>query len=244
MYFVFGILIILGLLAINFYFTVGYGSFGGFLAEQRSFPKEEKLYQLRNDAITHLTQAHSELSSLSGLTFYEKTYSDMCAKGEHGWKRSDSFAYLCSYRLTYYYGINEDYKEFLLKMEKNLNDLGWSIQIYNPPQPTISESINQYPGDVFTAELPIYMKRFTENYNFFDKYNKYNMYLRINNFPGYYSGWSELDKEPEPFDFGLAIGQVIYKNQSDISPNEIFSRISSAGQQRIMVVISQEYFQN
>ena len=149
----------IGLLIFNFYISFGYGSFEGFLAEQRNLPKEEKLESLRGEAIKHLTQAHAEFGSFTGLTLYEKTYSDLCSKGTHSWKREDPYAYVCSCRLTYYYGTNREYKNLLLDLEKTLNDLGWTIQSRSPKQPTISESISQYSGEIFLVELPVYVKR-------------------------------------------------------------------------------------
>ena len=63
------ILIIIGLLIFNFYISFGYGSFAGFLAEQRNLPKEEKLESLRGYAVKHLTQAHAELGLSNGSYF-------------------------------------------------------------------------------------------------------------------------------------------------------------------------------
>lgn len=148
------ILIIIGLLIFNFYISFRYGSFDGFVAEHRNLPEAEKLELLRSDAINQLTQVHAELGLLTGLTLYEKTYSDLCSKGTHSWKREDPYAYVCSYRLTYYYGTNREYKELLLEVEQSLNDLGWTIQSRNPKQPTISESISQYSGEIFLVKLP------------------------------------------------------------------------------------------
>ena len=157
-YFVFAILIIIGLVLFNFYISFGYGSFGDFIAEQRSLPEEEKFESLRQAAVEQLTQAHSELSSIPGLTLYEKTYSDMCEKGDHSWKRNDPYAYVCSYRLTYYYGADREYKSLLFDLEQTLNDLGWVVQSRNPEQPTISESISAYSGKIFLVELPVFVK--------------------------------------------------------------------------------------
>jgi hypothetical protein len=214
-YLIFGALVIVLILLIllsHFYISFFYGGFNGFLAEFRNLPVETKLSQLRDDAIANLEQSHSEISSLNGLTFYEKTHSDMCAVGEHGWKRSDHFANLCSYRIAHYYGISGDYSKFLLNLENAINGMGWKIQNINPPQLTISEAISEYSDDIFSADFPVYVKE--EN-------NKI-MYLRVNNFPGYYYGWSELKEEPAPFGFGIATFQIVHKNQSPTSPNEIF----------------------
>lgn len=233
-YFVFAILIIVGLFILNVYISFGYGSFSGFIAEQRKLPKEEKLELFRRDAIEQLTQAHSELSSLADLNLYETTYSDMCAKGEHGWKREDSYAYVCSYRLTTYYGTNREYKSLLLDVEKRLDDLGWTIQIRGPEQATISESIREYSGEIFLVDLPVYMKKVSDG----------NILLTINGFEGYGGYWTKSSREPDPFGFGIGIMQEIYKNSSDISPEEIFNAITASGQDVIMFAISKEYFRN
>ena len=233
-YFVIAILIIIGLFVFNFYISFGYGSFSGFIAEQRKLPKEEKLESLRRDAVEQLTHAHSELSSLSGLTLYETTYSDMCAKGEHGWKREDPYAYVCSYRLAYYYGTNREYKSLLLDLEKTLGDLGWTIQVRGPEQVTISESIREYSGDIFLLGLPVYVKKGSDG----------NIRLTINSFDGYGGYLNKSSKEPGPFGFGVGILQEIYEDQSNHSPEEIFNAITASGQDVIMFAISKEYFRN
>jgi len=227
--------VFIGLFICNFFVSFGYGGWFGLLAEFRSLPKEEKLEALRSAAIQDLTQAHVELGSVTGLTLYEKTHSDMCAKGEHGWKRSDSYAYVCSYRLTYYYGTNREYKELLLELEKTLNRLGWMIEEQTPKQPTISESIRAYSGEIFLVELPSYHKKMAGSSS---------VTLVINGFDGYGGYWNVGSTEPDPFGFGIGILQEIYKNASDKSPEEIFNKIISSGQQAIMIAISTEYFSN
>ena len=246
-YLVYAILITIGLAILNFLISFGYGSFGGFIAEQRSLPKEEKLELFRSDAIKHLSLAHSELSPKTGLTLYEKTYFDKCAKGEHNWKREDSYAYVCSYRMTYYYGTNSDYENLLLDLEKTLDVLGWRTDFIFPEQPNISESISQHSGDIYLAELPTYRKEVDGNYpieNICGNYECKYMYLAINGFNGYGGTWNIGVEEPDPFGFGIGILQEIYENQSNQSPEDISNTIISAGQQPIMIAISKAYFRN
>jgi hypothetical protein len=230
------LLFIAGCVVFNFFISFGYGSFWGFLSELRSPPRKEKLALLRGETIEQLTQSHTELGSLMGLTLHEKTYSDMCAKGEHGWKREDSYAYVCSYRLTYYYGTDREYKGLLSDLEKTLNNLGWSLENRTPKQPTISEALGGYSGDIFLAELPIYVQKTPDGHM---------IKLRINTFNGYDRDWIRSSREePDPFGFGIGINQEIYKDASDRSPKEIFNEITSSGQEAIMIAISREYFRN
>ena len=225
-------------LIFHFYFSFGYGSFEGFLAEQRSLPKEEQLALLRSAAVTQLTQAHAELNAFPGLTPVEKTVSDLCAKGTHNWKREDSYAYVCAYRLTTYYGTNREYPDLLIEVEQTLSDLGWVIQNRSPKQATISESIRQYTGEIFLVALPVYEKKGSPG-----KFNK-NAHLTINGFDGYGGYWTKSSAEPTPLGFGTAIIQEIYRDESNKSPAEIFNRITSAGQNAILIAISIVYFRN
>jgi hypothetical protein len=227
-----GIIIIIGLFVFNFYISFGYGSFNGFLAQFRSLPNERKLEQLRSAAIKQLTQDHSEISSITGLVLHETTYSDMCAKGEHGWKREDSYAYRCSYRSTYYYGTNREYKELLLDVEKTVNDLGWTLSY--TPQTTISEAISQHSGEIFLVELPVYAKKVSGSSP---------ILLTINGFDGYGVRWTKLSHEPDPFGV-IVIQEIYHKNESNKSPEEIFNKITSSGQEAIMFVIFKDYFIN
>ena len=227
--------LIIGCVILNFYISFGYGDFQGFVAELQPAPKEEKLEELRLAANSQLAQAQEELSSLTGLTLYEKTYSDMCAKGTHGWKRTDSYAYVCSYRLTTYYGTNRNYSELLLDLEKTLPDLGWSIGNQTPKQPGISESIREYSGEIYLVELPYYQKKGSDGHT---------ITLTINGFYGDGAYWNSPGKEPDPFGFGIALYQEIYKDASNISPEEISKKITASGQVPIMIATSKEYFRN
>jgi hypothetical protein len=202
----------------------------------RSLPGEAQLATLRGEAQAELTQAQAELGSIPGLTLYEKTFSDMCAKGDHGWKRSDDYAYVCAYRLTYYYGIQGDYREFLLGLEPTLEAAGWKIGEQTPGQPTLREALDQASGELFLAELPYYSQRISGGYP---------MFLAINGFYREGGGfWTKSTSEPDPFGFGIGILQEIYKNDSNQSPQAIFQRIVAAGQEAIMFSISKEYFRN
>ena len=229
-------MVVFGFIVAYFYSVLVYGGFRGLISEFRDLPSEARLVQMRSDVAEDLAQEHSEFSSIDGLTFYKETHSDVCVKGEHGWKRSNSFAYLCSYRITYYYGTSRDYYNLLLEIEEFLDGSDWKIQNTNPPRKTISEAISENLKEAFLADLPIYTKKNSTNNN--------TMYLRVNNFPGRSSGWKELAEEPFPFMFGFSRYQIVHQDQSSVSPNEIFQDISSAGQQRLMIVISEDYFRN
>ncbi len=197
-YLIAGLVLIAGV-AGYFYTTFLYGSPGGFLAELRSPPAEDKLKVLRSDAIEQITLAQNGLGALEGLDFFEQTYSDMCAKGEHGWKRSDSFAYMCAYRLTYYYGTNRDYGELLLDLEKTLDTGEWDIEGRSPLQPTISEALQTGSDEIFLLELPDYRKKITATQK-----SGY-VTLSINSFHGYGVPWTRSNDEPSPFGIGLGL---------------------------------------
>jgi hypothetical protein len=240
------ILIFACLVVFNVYISFGYGGFEGFLAEMRSLPDKQHLETLRNNSINQLTQAQTELSTLNGLSLVEKTYSDMCSKGTHGWKRTDSYAYVCSYRLTYYYGTNRDYKELLLDLEKTLDNSGWQIENRTPKLPTIREAIAQNSGEIYLVKLPYYKKKISDNP--IDKncnviHCDY-LTLAINSFYGDSSYWTKSSHEPTPFGFGIALYQTIYENESKKSPEKIFNQIVASGQKGIMIAISMEYFRN
>jgi hypothetical protein len=225
---------ILALLLCNFYVSFGYGGWRGFLAEFRRLPGDEKLEALRGGAAARLAQAHAEAASVAGLTPYEETFSDMCAKGEHGWKRSDPYAYVCAYRVTRYYGTDRDYRELLLDLEKDLGDAGWQIEARTPEQPTISAAMRGYSGEMYLLELPAYRK----------VVDGQSMTLVINGFDGYGVHWTQSGDEPDPFGFGIGLGQDVYKNSSNGSPKGVFDRIVASGRQAIMIAISTGYFGN
>ena len=233
-------LLFLGLLCFfaNLYISFGYGSIGGFFAELKQPPDERTLSTLRAETITRLTSIQDDLAAIPGLTLYEKTNSDMCAKGEHGWKRSDSFAYMCAYRLTYYYGTNSDYKELLLDLEKNLDAGGWEISGRTSTTPAIRDIFAKTSDELYLVELPDFIQRPSNPFQ-----GGY-ITLAINSFAGYGVPWTKSNDEPSPFGFGLGIGQTYYEDTSNGNPEAIYAQIVAAGQQPVMFAISRAYFTN
>jgi hypothetical protein len=239
------IAIVLGLLFLgifcffaNLYISFGYGSLGGLISDWKQPPSEKTLSTLRAETKTQLTSIQDGLAAIPGLTLYERTYSDMCTKGEHGWKRSDSFAYTCAYRLTYYYGTNRDYKELLLDLEKKLETSGWEISGRTSSTPTIADILNKPSDELYQVELPDFVQR--PSYSFQDGY----ITLAINSFAGYGVPWTKSNDEPSPFGFGLAIGQTYFEDTSDGRPETIARRILDSGLQPVMFAISKAYFTN
>lgn len=55
---------------------------------------------------------------------------------------------------------------------------------------------------------------------------------------GYGGYWTTSSEEPDPFGFGIASYQEIYKNASNNSPEEIFNELISSGQDAIRIAIS------
>ncbi len=222
----------------NLYISFGYGSLGGLISELKQPPDEKTLSTLRAETKTQLTFIHDELAAIPGLTLYEKTFSDMCAKGEHGWKRSDSFAYMCAYRLTYYYGANRDYKDLLLDLERKLEAGGWEISGRTSTTPTISDILAKTSDEIYLVELPDFIQRPSNPLQ-----GGYTT-LAVNSFAGYGVPWTKSNDEPSPFGFGLGIGQSYYEDTSNGNPEAISKRIVAAGQQPAMFAVSAFYFNN
>ncbi len=236
------IFLVLGLAVLfffaNLYISFDYGSLGGLISEFKQPPDDKTLASRRSETKAELIGIQDNLSTIPGLTFYEKTWSDMCAKGEHGWKRSDSFAYTCAYRLTYYYGTNRDYKELLLDLEKKLEVGGWEISGRTSTTPTITDILATSSDELYLTELPDFVQRPSNPLQ-----GGYTT-LAINSFAGYGVPWTKSNNEPSPFGFGLGIGQTYYEDTSQGNPEAIFNRIKAAGQKPVMFALSRAYFTN
>jgi hypothetical protein len=233
-------ILLLGLFsfAANFYISFGYGSIGGFFSELKQPPGEKTLTALREETKARLTSIQDDLATIPGLTIYEETYADMCAKGEHGWKRSDSFAYQCAYRVTRYYGTSRDYKSLLLDLDDRLQADRWEISGRTEITPTLAEVLAKASGDLTQIELPDYINR--------DPINPMGGYttLAVNSFAGYGVPWMKSPDEPDPFGFGLGIGQPYYEDTSNGNPEAIANRILASGQLPVMFAVSRTYFSN
>jgi hypothetical protein len=224
--------------AANFYVSFGYGGLGGFISELKQPPDEKTLASRRTETKASLTAIQNGLAAIPGLTFYAETYSDMCAKGEHGWKRSDFFAYRCAYRITRYYGTSRDYKAVLLDLNSQLQADKWDISGRTETTPTLPDVIAQATGDLTLVELPDYINRAPNK-----SLGGY-ITLAINSFTGYGVPWTKSNDEPSPFSFGLGIGQTYNEDTSNGNPEAIASQILAAGQQPVMFAVSSAYFSN
>lgn len=233
-------ILLLGLLCFfaNFYISFGYGSLGGFISELKQPPDEKTLASRRTGVIASLAGIQDSLATIPGLTFYAETYSDMCAKGEHGWKRSDSFAYQCAYRVTRYYGVTRDYKSLLLDLDNRLQADHWEISGRTETSPTLADVVAHAHGDLAQVELPDFILR--EPGSLWGGYT----ILAVNSFDGYGVPWMKSNDEPDPFGFGLAIGQTYYEDTSKGNPEAIANQILAADQQPLMFAVSQTYFSN
>lgn len=222
----------------NFYISFGYGSLDGLISEWKQPPDQKTLYPLRQETIRQLTFIQDDLAALTGLTLYEKTFSDMCAKGKHDWKRSDSFAYTCMYRLTYYYGTNRDYKELLLDLEKKLKAGGWVTSLRTSTTPTITDIVAKSSDEPYLVELPDFFLKPTKQ-----PQGEY-VILSINSFKSLDPNWTKMIREPSPFRIGLGIGQVFYEDSYVNNPEATVRKILDSGQQPVMFAVSKAYFAN
>jgi hypothetical protein len=84
------------------------------------------------------------------------------------------------------------------------------------------------------VELPVYAKKVSGSSP---------ILLTINGFDGYGVRWTKLSHEPDPFGV-IVIQEIYHKNESNKSPEEIFNKITSSGQEAIMFVIFKDYFIN
>lgn len=67
----------------------------------------------------------NDLESQMGLNYVGSSSFDKCVKGDHGWKRNDSFAYECSLNIARYYSFDGDFRVKLVELDAVLVKQGW-----------------------------------------------------------------------------------------------------------------------
>jgi hypothetical protein len=59
------------------------------------------------------------------LTYFAQSIHDQCYMGQNSWKVKEGYSNRCSYRVTYFYGFDGDFKEVMTKFDDDLLKSGW-----------------------------------------------------------------------------------------------------------------------
>jgi hypothetical protein len=126
------------------------GGLDGWLDERKGAPdaNSPKIVQKREDAKKTINSSFDEIKNGSGLNQYASSFHDRCYKGEHSWKRNDSYAYRCSYLETRYYGFSDDFRQKILDFDDVLKKNGWEMD-FPGYRGSISEVINDYYDEYY-----------------------------------------------------------------------------------------------
>ncbi|MFZ5424621.1 MAG: hypothetical protein ACOZAO_02360 [Patescibacteria group bacterium] len=105
----------------------------------------------RATARQNIYKTFAEINDLKLFTEYATSSHDRCHKGKSSWKRTDAYSNTCVYKITKFYGFNEDFKETMFSFEDGLVNLGWKYLPHTDKYPM--ESLMEYYDKNHGAKL-------------------------------------------------------------------------------------------
>lgn len=227
-------LLVIGYLALQIVFS---GGVFGFIHNLKSAPDptSKRISERRNEVVSDITSEFKELETFECITFFNTSTHDRCYKGSSDWKRSDGFAYRCTFRMTKYYGFNTDFKKQMTDYEQNVFSKGWRLP-YNDSL-AVRSILNTYygkPGKELVSEIPPlqYEK---------GKYERDKKILAID-----YA--ERLTRDLAHIEYAQEVTGSTYdsiyevRNFQDI--NAIFKQVTADNKYLLYVSIQQNYFEN
>lgn len=142
------ILILIAIFVTWFIVSFSYGSFSGFFYELKPEPNWEsnKIMQVRNNTIDEFNSFNKEIKNQMNFNSHGSAFSDICVKCEHNWKISNSCSYTCTYKETYFFSFNSDFRETLLKLHSTIKNFGFGIP-WEKDSSSLHYVINEYYDD-------------------------------------------------------------------------------------------------
>lgn len=124
-----------------------YGGLQGTLQYLKPQPNQfdKNISDKRVIVISTINNYFNKIETAQDLTSYAISTHDECYKGHHNWKINDLYAYRCTYRITKFYGFNDDFRQKMIGFENDLINQGWIAPSYEkspyPIKTLMEESI-------------------------------------------------------------------------------------------------------
>jgi len=143
------------------------GGIDGFISNRipAPDPNSPSMNAKRETVTAEIAQSFDEIQNTLHYNYYETATHDYCSKGNSSWKRSDGYAYLCSIRITKFYGFNGDFRQQIIDFEQKIISIGWKPPSYRPDNPCekmLEEYYDPYP-EKLVSDLPSFDCRYEKD---------------------------------------------------------------------------------
>jgi hypothetical protein len=144
------------------------GGIDGFISNRKPAPNpNSSAMNAKREAVTaEINQSFDEIQNTLHYNYYETATHDYCSRGSSSWKRSDGYAYLCSLRITKFYGFNGDFRQQIIDFEQKIISIGWIRPFYkldnNPCEKMLEEYYDPYP-EKLVSDLPSFDCRYEKD---------------------------------------------------------------------------------
>ena len=243
-----GLAIIAGPLLLVLFFLLQFsGGISGITSSLKSAPNPESvgIVKKREESKASINSAFSTLEESSGLTSYGASSHDHCYKGQNNWKVHDGYAYRCTYRVTRFYGFNQDFRTKMLDFEQMLVGSDWKPT--NGPDLPIKEIMQDYYDKYYDDKDPQISQ------NFGGKYLVSDLPTPIG---GYKNDTLTMDMDFAEKDtkylFQIDYTQNItgdtfdttYEKKNFLDINSVFQNVTQHNKYVLALSLQEDYFQN
>ena len=211
------------------------GGFGNLAKNLKSMPnpKSEAIARPREKVITEISGEFATLEQKTGLSNFGSEFLDECYEGQNNWKVHQGFAHRCSYRITRYYGFNNDFKMQMTNFLNSLFSIGWNTNT-NYNSDSIAMTYDYYrnvpsgsaPNPFLNGGMPAKKEALEMDINYQDA-----RYLRN----------SLYDSQSIMLRAGYS---KTYVNKQLLNVDTIVDTIAKNNQYLLVIKIEKDYFQN
>lgn len=203
-------------------------------------PNSNSVVSRRSATQQSIKNAFQEIETASGLSSLPVSMHDVCYSGQHSWKTQDEYAHRCEYRVTKYYGFNNDFKQYMLGFDTKVRSKLWT-----PAEggPTMQSMMSSYYDVYYGPDKP-------KTLAFGDDFSVSSLPE-----PGYRNNTQDMelkfaDKKTKFIDILDYFQNIsspypdIYEKKSLQDINAGFSALTQNSQFIVAIAIQQSYFQN
>lgn len=184
-------------------------------------PQDQKTVENRQASVQDIESELARVEEFLGLDPQASASYDQCYQGQNSFKRSDGYNHRCEYKITRYYGFNDEFREKTLAFEQRLS---YYDEYYGPDAPQ-----DFGPDPYLVSNLP----------NIISGYSKDDLVMSIDFAERDTNNLSFIERAQ-----GMpGIGQY-YERKDFVDASKVFETVTNDNNYLLVVSLEQPYFEN
>jgi hypothetical protein len=210
-------------------------------ADSKKSPDPLTLTSERAQTAANIVAIQEEIKKRNDkFTYFAQSIHDQCYLGQNNWKVKEGYSNRCSYRVTYFYGFNGDFKEVMSEFDDDLLKSGWEA----PSTFSLKYIFQHYYDSFYGADKPK-PGNFPDQYLVSDMpktgYQKDSLVLSVVYAEKKTKDLFEVDSAQNILRGGLL---EFYENKEFQDVKKLFNEITLNNEYVVTLSIQDDYFEN